>query len=101
MAGTIRITPESLESNARKVEGYKSEFETTMKNLTNLVDGLRDEWEGEAQTAFVTDFDNMRKTITSFSETMQRYAEAMKTAAKELRQADENLKSKMSGSSVG
>ena len=101
MAGTIRITPESLESNAKKVDGYNAEFNSTMTNLKNLVDNLGSEWEGQAQTAFVTDFENMKKTITSFSECLERYANAMRTAAQELRQADENLKSKMSGSTVG
>ncbi|MBR0039179.1 MAG: WXG100 family type VII secretion target [Lachnospiraceae bacterium] len=101
MAGTIRITPESLRSNATKVDGYRSEFDGTMSNLQRLVDNLGSEWEGQAQAAFNNDFQNMKKTITSFSQCLQRYADAMRTAAAELEQADQNLKSKMSGSTVG
>ncbi len=101
MAGTIRITPESLRGNATKVDGYRSEFDTTMSNLQRLVDNLSSEWEGQAQTAFTNDFQNMKKTITSFSQCLQRYSDAMRTAATELEQADQNLKSKMSGSTVG
>ena len=98
---TIRITPDSLRSRAKEVDGYREEFNTTMGKLQSLVGALGDEWQGDAQVAFTQDFENMKKNITSFSECLQRYADAMRTAAAELEATDTNLKSKMSGSSVG
>lgn len=101
MAGLIKVTPELLEGEAKKVSGCNDEFRTTTDKLKQIVANLKEVWEGQAQAAFEADFENMKKTITSFSACLDRYSEAMKTAARELKQADETLKSKMSGSSVG
>ncbi len=97
----IKVTPDTLRGKAKEVDGYNDEFKTTMSKLQSLVGALGEEWQGEAQTAFTNDFENMKKTINSFSEALNRYARAMDTAANELEATDQTLKSKMSGSTVG
>ena len=72
-----------------------------MSKLQNLVAALGDEWQGEAQTAFTNDFEHMKKTISSFSDALNRYARAMDKAADQLEATDQQLKSQMSGSTVG
>lgn len=97
----IKITPSSLRDRAKEVRTRKQEFDDTMGKLKSLVAALGEEWQGEAQTAFENDFENMKRNIESFSQCIEQYAKAMDTAANELEQADQNLKSKMSGSTVG
>lgn len=97
----IKVTPDSLRGKAKEVRERRSEFDQTMSKLKTLVGSLSDEWQGEAQTAFEQDFENMKRNIDSFSECLEQYAKSMDTAANELEAADQNLKSKMSGSTLG
>ncbi len=87
MEGTLRVTPEQLESTA----GEFSTKATTVGNLTTqmteLVTGLSSVWEGDAATAYTNKFrqldDDIQKMIrmvqehsTDLSEMAQVYRDA-------------------------
>ena len=66
-----------------------------MAKLRSLVLALNETWKGEAQDAFVAKFESMQNSFTSFSEMLEGYAKLMDTAARELQNTDQSLKSTM------
>lgn len=94
----IQVTPEMLNSKATEVRALKSQHDDTMAKLRSLVLSLSDIWKGEAQDAFVAKFESMQGSFTSFSEMLEGYAKLMDTAARELQNTDQALKSTMQSS---
>lgn len=91
----IQITPEVLNSKATEVRSLKAQHDDTMAKLRSLVHSLNETWKGEAQDAFVANFEGMQPSFTSFSEMLEGYAKLMDTAARELQNTDQALKSTM------
>lgn len=91
----IQVTPELLMSKSNEVRNLKSNHDETMAKLRQLVLALNEQWKGEAQDAFVAKFESMQPTFTNFSEMLERYAQLMDTAAKELQATDQTLKGKI------
>ena len=91
----IPVTPEVLNSKANEVRSLKAQHDDTMAKLRSLVLALNETWKGEAQDAFVAKFESMQNSFTSFSEMLEGYAKLMDTAARELQNTDQSLKSTM------
>lgn len=91
----IQVTPEVLTSKANEVRSLKAQHDDTMAKLRSLVLALNETWKGEAQDAFVAKFESMQNSFTSFSEMLEGYAKLMDTAARELQNTDQSLKSTM------
>lgn len=94
----IQITPEVLNSKATEVRNLRGQHDETMSRLRTLILGLNDTWKGEAQDAFVAKFESMQASFTNFSEMLEGYATLMDTAARELQNTDQSLKSAMQSS---
>ena len=92
----IQITPEALRGKAGEVRSYKGEHDEVIQRLRTLVNGLSETWKGDAQTAFVDKFESIQASFTNFSEMLEGYAKLMDTAATEMENADQSLKSTMS-----
>ena len=93
-AGMIKVTPELLRSKAQNVETYKTNYDDNMKKLTTLVKGLNEIWLGDAQMAFMEEFENMQPTFNKFSVLLATYAKEMKNSANELEAADREAAAK-------
>ncbi len=63
MEGTLKVTPEQLNSTASDFQSKGS----TISNLTNemmtLVTGMNGIWEGDAATAYITKFQSLQDDI--------------------------------------
>lgn len=94
----IQITPEVLSSKAGEVRTLKSQHDETMAKLRSLVLSLNETWKGEAQDAFVAKFESMQSSFNNFSEMLEGYAKLMDTAARELQNTDQGLKTTMQNS---
>ena len=91
----IQVTREVLNSKGNQVPSLKPQHDHTMAKLRSLVLALNETWKGEAQDAFVAKFESMQNSFTSFSEMLEGYAKLMDTAARELQNTDQSLKSTM------
>ena len=87
----IVITPETLRGKAGELRGLRGEHESVMSRITNLVNGLSDQWSGEAQQSFLQNYQGMQPTFQRFIEILDGYARLMDTAATELESADGNI----------
>ncbi|MBQ9526674.1 MAG: WXG100 family type VII secretion target [Fretibacterium sp.] len=90
----IKITPESLESQAKTLRGQKAEHEQVYGKIKQLVESLVSEWQGEAQTAFVNSFHNKEAVFKQFAVEMESFAQFMDQAAQKMRATEEELKSR-------
>ena len=91
----IQVTPEVLNSKANEVRSLRAQHDDTMAKLRSLVLALNETWKGEAQDAFVAKFESMQNSFTSFLVFFEGYAKLMDTAARELQNTDQTLKSTM------
>ncbi len=85
---TIQVTPELLTSKAQELRTLKATHDEAMTKMRALVNGLNEIWKGEAQTAFVSKFESMQSTFTSFSEMLEGYAKLMDTTVQKMTEAD-------------
>lgn len=88
----IKITPESLEQQAKTLRSQKTEHEQVYAKIKQLVEALVSEWQGEAQTAFVNSFHNKEAVFKQFAEEMENFALFMDQAAQKMRATEEELK---------
>lgn len=94
---TIQVTPDLLNSKATEVRSLRAQHDEAMSKLRTLILSINEIWKGEAQEAFVANFESMQGTFTSFSESLEGYAKLMDTSANKLRETDEQLKAMMQG----
>ncbi|MDR1299304.1 MAG: WXG100 family type VII secretion target [Oscillospiraceae bacterium] len=92
----IRITPETLESQAAKLNGMKEQHEGLYNQIKQLVNDVATEWEGEANQAFTQSFNSNDAAFKKFSQDMESFRQRMIKAAQEMRAAEESVKAKMS-----
>ena len=87
---TIQVTPELLRAKATEVRGLKGTHDDAMSKLTTLVNSLNEHWKGEAQTAFIEEFNGMKATFTNFSNMLEKYAQLMDNTAKGMEAEDQS-----------
>lgn len=92
----IRITPETLEAQANKLNGYNEQHKQAYQQIQTLIKDLSSEWEGEAFQAFTQSFAGQEATFKKFAEDIETFRQRMVTAANEMRAAEEQVKAKMS-----
>ena len=89
---TIRITPELLRAKSGELRGLKGEHEAVMSRITGLVNGLSDQWTGDAQDAFLQSYQGMNPTFQKFVEILEGYANLMDKASQEMESTDQSIK---------
>lgn len=77
----IKLTPELLKDGADKLLKAKEDNESAIANLDSIVDGLVNDWHGEAQDAFATSYARKRETFKTFTFDIDHLATALKTFA--------------------
>lgn len=87
----IRVTPDSLRTNATTIRTYKSEYEQTINSITALVNSLNNEFTGAAATAFMSNYESYKSTFTQFSELIESFAQKLDTTATTMEEADQTL----------
>ncbi|MDR2355898.1 MAG: WXG100 family type VII secretion target [Clostridiales Family XIII bacterium] len=91
----IRITPETLEAQANKLNGLKDQHEGVYNQIRQLVTDVATEWEGEANAAFTQSFNSNEPAFKKFAQDVESFRLRMVTAAQEMRNAEEAVKAKM------
>jgi len=88
----IEITPPLLRGKSSELKGLRGEHEAVMSRITSLVNGLSDQWSGDAQQAFLQNFNDMKPTFDKFVRILQGYAELMDKTAQEMEDTDLRIK---------
>ena len=91
MADYIKIVPERLKEEASTVRICRNQHDDIISRLNNLILTLGDEWNGEAQAAFLIKYKDMQVKFRQFSEMLGVFAEDMETFAAKMQETDWSL----------
>ena len=91
----IQVTPDMLRSKATELMKLKEQHDETMNRIRSLVNGINDQWKGEAQQAYVERFNGMESTFRQFSETLKNFSDLMTASANDLEQADQGARNRI------
>ena len=70
MSGQIRMTPVELEAKAKRYGNAATTIDGVLRDLSNLQDELRGEWEGRAFKSFDDQFRDLEPKVQQFSQLM-------------------------------
>ena len=91
MAGQIRMSPEELKSKATRYGRSAQQIEQILRELTNLQNELRGEWEGKAFQRFDDQFNQLSPKVQNFAQLMQEINTQLNKTADSVAQHDEQL----------
>lgn len=95
---SITVTPETLESQAGKVDQKAIDyFNDYMKLLNEVRDMTSIDWKGDDATAFKTKVEAFEADFKKMKQLMDEYATYLRQAAKNYRETQENVKSNIAG----
>lgn len=98
MALDIRMTPEELRAAATTLEEKRDEIVEAVELIRSKVEDTTSEWSGEAQRAFVDNFEEMLPVLREqFPEVITGLASQLNGAADALEQADSEIASALRG----
>lgn len=96
----IQVTPESLRSEANRLNSLKESHKTEMNNLRRLILGLNEQWKGSAQDAFVGKYQELQPKFQEFIRLLEDHINHMKIEADQMEERDNALASTMKSFSV-
>lgn len=91
MAGQIRMTPDQLHAKANRYGESSTRIDEILRDLTNLQEELRGEWEGRAFERFDDQFRQLSPKVKEFSQLMLEIEMQLKKTAEAVAQQDEAL----------
>lgn len=98
MALDIKMTPDELRTAATNLESKRDEIIDAVEAIKGMVDETTGSWSGEAQKAFVDNFDTMLPVLQKdFPEVITGIAAQLDGAADALEQADSEIASALKG----
>ena len=94
----IRITPEELREGSDQIKALSEAIADNLTTLKSIVDGVANNWEGAAQSSYVSSFEDIHKQfVESFPPTVEGLAEQMKAVADTLEETDAEIAKAFSG----
>lgn len=88
MEGTLRVTPEQLETAAGEFSAKGTVVGNLTSQMTQLVEGLGSVWEGEASTAYTAKFRQLDGDIQKMIRMIQEHADDLNEMARVYRDAE-------------
>lgn len=97
MADRISISPQELnDAGASLISGAET-IEELMTTLNTTVEGLRDNWSGDAQVSYFAEFDAQKTNISQFQSMISNFGAQLQAIATTIEQADAELSNALSG----
>lgn len=96
----IQVTPESLRSEANRLNTLKESHKTEMNNLRRLILSLNEQWKGSAQDAFLSKYQELQPEFQKFIKLLEDHITHMKVEADQMEERDNALASTMKSFSV-
>jgi WXG100 family type VII secretion target len=91
----IKVTPDLLKGEATRLGQYIASHEENIRNITILVDNLKNEWTGEAQDAFYNQFHAQEAVFRNFRDMLEKFKTLMNTTAATMEQTDQGLQAQI------
>lgn len=87
----IRITPQTMRRRAKEYRDERDRVNRVIKSMDNLLDTLKQEWEGEATEAYIRRFGEVRPSFVETAKLIDEIATALDNTAKTLEQTDQAI----------
>lgn len=84
----FRVSSSELRQKADQLEQMNNQFKAAVEALSSQEQSLATMWEGEAQKAFRTDFNNDRQQFDNFYNGIVKYIQALRDAAQKYDEAE-------------
>jgi len=91
----IKISPETLEEQARNLDRLIGQHNDIYKEMGALVNNLALDWEGQANAEFAQSFSLHGKSFVKFATLVGSFSGRMRSAATDMRAADEAVRGRM------
>lgn len=88
MEGTLRVTPEQLETAAGEFSSKGTTIGNLTSQMTQLIDGLSSVWQGEAATAYTQKFRQLDDDISKMIRMIQEHSKDLSEMARVYREAE-------------
>lgn len=88
MQGTLRVTPEQLESAANEFSSKGTTVGNLTAQMTQLVEGMSSVWEGEAASAYSQKFRQLDDDIQKMIRMIQEHSNDLNEMARVYREAE-------------
>ncbi|AKN54842.1 6 kDa early secretory antigenic target ESAT-6 (EsxA) [Heyndrickxia coagulans] len=85
------MTPEELKAKAQRYGNAGQQIEQLLRDLTNLQNELRGEWEGRAFQGFDDQFNQLKPKVQNFAQLMHDINTQLNKTADAVAQHDEEL----------
>lgn len=94
---SIRVTPETLESEGNELIGYGGDLADILNSINNKINEIIDGWDGLAQDAYFDMYTSMKESLDKFPELVNSLGEATVSSAQAFASVDEELQSNFKG----
>ncbi|MEN2768994.1 WXG100 family type VII secretion target [Ornithinibacillus xuwenensis] len=91
MSGQIRMSPDQLQDKAKRYGQSAQQIDQILRDLSNLQEELRGEWEGRAFERFDDQFRELSPKVQDFSRLMQDIEMQLTKTAEAVAQQDQAL----------
>lgn len=94
---SIRVTPETLESEGNDLIGYGGDLADILSSIDTKINEIIDGWDGLAQDAYFDMYSSMKESLDKFPELVNSLGEATVSSAQAFASVDEELQSNFKG----
>lgn len=94
---SIRVTPETLESEGNDLIGYGGDLADILGSIDTKINEIIDGWDGLAQDAYFDMYTSMKESLDKFPELVNSLGEATVSSAQAFASVDEELKNSFKG----
>lgn len=94
---SIRVTPETLESEGNDLIGYGGDLADILSSIDTKINEIIDGWDGLAQDAYFDMYTTMKDSLDKFPELVNSLGEATVSSAQAFASVDEELQSSFKG----
>ena len=90
---SIRVTPETLNSQGNDLIGYSGDLADILSSIDSKINEIIDGWDGLAQDAYYEMYSTMKQSLDKFPELVNALGEATVSSAEAFSSVDEQLQS--------
>lgn len=90
---SIRVTPETLESQGNELIGYAGDLSDILSSIDSKISEIIDGWDGLSQDAYFDMYTTMKQSLDKFPELVNSLGEATVSSAQAFSSVDEQLQS--------
>lgn len=90
---SIRVTPETLETQGNDLIGYAGDLSDTLSSIDAKITEIIDGWDGLSQDAYFDMYTTMKQSLDKFPELVQSLGESTVSSAQAFSSVDEQLQS--------